>query len=142
MLMLLPCVGVASSPPDINEFLQAAERGDVAQLRTLLERGADVNAGQPGSGITALMGAAAGGHLEAVRLLLEEGADVNAHSGEVGSTALMEAIESGHLEVVKVLLNGGADVNAKEEYGATALKIARAKRRTEIAAYLKAHGAR
>ncbi len=52
---------------------QAAERGDAAQLRQLLARGAGTDV-RDAYGQTALMRAAHGGFLDAARVLLESGA--------------------------------------------------------------------
>ena len=53
-----------------NEFVAAAEVGDVRKVRDLLRRGADINK-PDGDGWTALIAAAAEGHLEVVKMLLD-----------------------------------------------------------------------
>jgi hypothetical protein len=55
---------------------------------------------------------------------------------------LMQAAEEGTLEQVKDLPAKGGDVNAKDKSGRTALSLASAKKRSEIAQYLKARGAK
>lgn len=102
-----------------DELVRAATRGDLPRMKTLLERGADVNAdlrfgGRP------LTVAAYHGHVEVVRLLLAKEADVDAKD-RVGKTALMLAAERRDTPVVKLLLENGADVSAVDKNGRTAL---------------------
>ena len=55
----------------------AAAGGLTAQVRMMLDAGADPNAPYPSGGLTALHLAALGGHLQVVELLVKKGADVN-----------------------------------------------------------------
>lgn len=109
-----------------NELINAASIGELAEVKTLLDKGAPVNQ-TTRDGRTALMGAARKGHLEVIRLLLDNGAQVNLASKN-GWTALMMAALEGRLEVVRFLLNNGAKeidtaVNADSQ---TALIVAAA----------------
>src|SRR5262245_77978 len=61
--------------PWIDDWLEAAERGDLALIVELLQSGIDVNAGNS-INTTALMRAVSGGQVEVVRALLEHGADL------------------------------------------------------------------
>ncbi|MDS0138214.1 MULTISPECIES: ankyrin repeat domain-containing protein [unclassified Amycolatopsis] len=116
----------ADDPVEVrNEALSWAARNDRADaLRTLVARGADVNADVYRG--TALAWAAASGKLAAVRTLLELGADVNfpgtfggPNHGE-GVTALHLAAQSGHLDVIRVLVESGADPGARDAiFGST-----------------------
>ena len=106
----------------------AAIRGDVTEMRRLLEEKSDVNS-RDEDGWTALHFAAQGGRVEAVRLLLCNGAEIDAQSSKTGNTALMYAARdgnSGSEEVVKLLLERGADINLREWQmgGHTALSLA------------------
>lgn len=60
--------------PEVERWLEAAERGDTAAVLDFLGRGMDVNAGR--SGHTALLRAVSGRQTEMIRLLLEHGADL------------------------------------------------------------------
>jgi ankyrin repeat protein len=57
------------------KLVQAAKRGDLNEVRRLLEAGAGVDVSDR-YGRTALMEASREGHIDIVRLLLEKGADV------------------------------------------------------------------
>ena len=106
------------------DLLVATEKGHTTKLRTLLTRGADVNA-RDRHGFSALMKAALYGHTGIVEMLMERGADLNA-SDENGWTPLMSAASGGNPDIVELLLRKGADVNAKDRFGNTALFVAAA----------------
>ena len=80
----------------------AAMHGHVEVLRTLLERGAEVNARDRFSGATPLHAAASQGHADVITALLESGADPQQRNGR-GQTArdvclaAMSALVSEHL---------------------------------------------
>jgi hypothetical protein len=90
-----------------EEFWAAAKKGDVAALKTLLDKGVDVNA-KTQYGATALSYACDKGHVEVVKLLLERGADVNSRDTFYGEVPLGWALMRNHVEVIKVLLDKGA----------------------------------
>jgi ankyrin repeat protein len=94
-----------------HPLIEAAGRGDLELIKTLLDKGVDVN-GKNRTGGTPLTAAVANGQLDVARLLIETGADVNARD-HFGRTALMEAAHIGRLELVALLIEKGADVNAK-----------------------------
>ena len=79
----------------------AAGRGDVEELRALLDGGADVNAAGE-LGYTALHEAVGQGHLPAVKLLLEFGARTDLPN-EDGRTAVDLARDMGWYEILKVI---------------------------------------
>src|SRR5688572_4864460 len=72
------------------QLLDAAGKGDVAAVRSLLERGADIEADN-GRGGTPLYVAAEQGHAGVAKLLLERGADPNVKDLEWGRTPLRHA---------------------------------------------------
>lgn len=93
----------------------ASQAGDLAEMRRLLDGGADVNALDP-NGNTPLKYASAEPCLEAIRLLIARGADVNLADNR-GFTPLHCAAGHGFyeeaLEMVEALIASGADVNAR-----------------------------
>ena len=105
-LLLFP---LTSREQDINEELwTAARKGDVAAVKALLKRGADVNA-KFRYGATALSYAADKGHLDVVRTLLEHGADVNVKDTFYKATPIIWAAMKGHAQIVQALLDKGAE---------------------------------
>lgn len=107
LLMLSSAIFLTGCTPAL---VGSALRGDTNSVKTLLDKGADVNA-RDMDGNTALDWAAGEGHVEIVKLLLDRGADVNVKDKMLGFTPLMTATRSGHTEIVKLLLNRGVDVN-------------------------------
>jgi ankyrin repeat protein len=97
----------------------ASQKGQLDIVRSLLDRGYDVN-DRNTRRETALDVASRFGELEVARLLIERGADVNARD-RGGWTPLITALEYGQLEVARLLLDHGADVNAKNRDRNTAL---------------------
>ena len=93
---------------NLNEdFLAAARKGDVAKLKELLDKGADVNA-KTEYGATALAYACDKGHVEVVKLLLERGANVNVKDTFYGEMPLGWALQRDNVEIIKLLLDKGA----------------------------------
>jgi ankyrin repeat protein len=90
--------------------------GDLAKVRLLVGKGADVNA-RSAAGRTALMLASAyDGNSATVKLLLDHGADPKAQDS-TGGTALLLAARAGDAASVKLLLGKRADVNARAGSG-------------------------
>ncbi len=118
----------------------AVLKGDLAMVRMLADRGADVNAKTPG-GATPLHDAALKGYEQIAAVLMEHGAQVNARDG-YGATPLHDAAMGGHTSLVQLLLDRGADVNAREtESGATPIYSAAGMGRDDVVLLLLARGA-
>jgi ankyrin repeat protein/formylglycine-generating enzyme required for sulfatase activity len=133
----------ADQTSELNlELFNAANNGDLAQVKQLIEEGADVNSVNK-TGITALMRASQQGHLDVAKFLVNNGADVNAAAtgGLNGFTALMFASMNGHSDVVKFLVDKGADVNTHGPIGDTPLFIASSMGNLDLVKFLVAKGA-
>lgn len=100
----------------------AAERGNGALVRTLLDAGADVNAAQA-DGMTALHWAVYRDDAEAAALLVRAGADVNA-ANAYGVPPLSLAATNGSTAIVTLLLDAGAHATATLRGGETVLMTA------------------
>jgi ankyrin repeat protein len=87
----------------------AIKAGKTAEVASLIEKGADVNA-RFGNGSTPLMQAADIGRLDMAHLLISKGAEVNSKNG-ADFTPLMYAVAAGHDRIVQLLLARGADVH-------------------------------
>ncbi|MHB8914551.1 MAG: ankyrin repeat domain-containing protein [Thiobacillus sp.] len=110
-----------------HSLFSAAQAGDVALIRTLLEAGAD-HAALDEAGETALMHAAHAGHLQAVKALLAAGAPPDFKS-EQGWTALAKAAynaetECGYPQVIAALHEAGAELDTRIFFGITPLMLA------------------
>jgi len=120
-----------------NELIKSSSDGHLEVVKSLIDKGADVNVKDSGDW-TALIWSSAYEHLDIVKYLIGKGADVNAKDNG-GYTALMESSSNGHLEVVKYLIEQGADVNAENKYGWTALMKSSYKGHLEVFKYLIPH---
>ena len=104
----LALVVSAAGPPE-SPVADAAMRGDMDEVRTLLRSGADVNAAQ-GDGMTALHWAAEAGNAELAEVLVFAGANLEAQTRLGGFTPLLVASRAGNEHLVETLLGAGADV--------------------------------
>lgn len=151
---LAPVAPTATPQAQLNAALvKAVNNSDAAEIKALLDRGADPNArdiprkkqerARFPHPPTVLMLAARGGHAAIVKLLLDQGADVRAWGDDryyVSGTALNEVDGTDALEITKLLLDRGADVNARDNAGRTPL-ISAAYGNVEMVRLLLAHGA-
>ncbi len=114
---------LAAATPLESPVADAAQSGDIEQVRTLLRQGADVNAPQA-DGLTALHWAALNDDAATLEVLLYAGATVEPLTRVGGYTPLHLAARSGNASVVAALLEAGADPDAWTDTGVTALHFA------------------
>jgi uncharacterized protein len=118
-VLMLPLAARAQAalPP----LVAAAEGGDMATLRQLLDGGAAVNE-RDARGRNAVLAATQGGHEAAARLLIQRGADVNAQD-EIEDSAFLLAGARGHTGIVRAALGAKPppDFKRTNRYGGTAL---------------------
>jgi ankyrin repeat protein len=91
-------------------LMRAAAFGTTAELKSLLQKGADPNA-KNAQGATALLYAIP--EESKVRALLEKGANVNVQTKQGRTPLHMAAAIDGGVNTVRLLLDKGADVNAR-----------------------------
>jgi hypothetical protein len=96
---------------DDRQLFEAARRGDVPALRTMLDAAPDkLPARDQPYEWSLLHHAAFAGHLEAVDFLLARGLDVNTRERGDNAYAMHFAASAGHLDVVRRLADAGGDV--------------------------------
>jgi uncharacterized protein len=100
----------------------AAVKGDVATVKSLLAQKADVNAPQA-DGATAIQWAAYTNNQALADLLIKSGANVK-QANHDGATPLSLAAINGNAAMIEKLLQAGADPNERQPNGETALMLA------------------
>jgi uncharacterized protein len=105
-----------------SDVADAAMRGEVAAVRTLIATKADVNAAQ-NDGATALHWAVFKGNREMAETLIRAGANPKAANRE-GVTPLWLASVNGDAALIRALLDAGADPNEALPLGRTPLMLA------------------
>ena len=100
MWLLMATATVYGQQPLVYVTIQeAAEQGNLADVKQHLQKGAAVNA-KDKDGYTPLMAAAINGNLDVVKFLVDKGADVNAR-GNDGETPLTLATKQDVVEFLK-----------------------------------------
>ena len=137
-----------SADPKVTALVQAASRGDVAEIDRLLAEGVAVNAeapaplpggnsipglaqlfpgGVPQIAMTPLVAAIAHKQRPAAARLLERGADPNLSNSRFG-TPIHGAVSAGDTDLLQLLIERGADVNARNAQGQSPLQVLSATR--------------
>ena len=130
---------IAATPSDAP-IADAAQRGDVQAVRSLLRQGEDPNAAQA-DGMTALHWAALNGEIEIAEVLLYAGATAKAGTRLGNYTPLHLASRGGHAAVARAVLEAGADADAVTTTGVTPLHFAAQADAAEVIRALVEHGA-
>ena len=138
--LVLALAVLGAGGPGNSPVADAAERGDLEVVRTLLRDGADVNTAQS-DGRTALHWAAIRNDIEIARTLLYAGATARATTRLGGYTPLHLASRAGSAEVAGLILEEGADPNVFTSTGVTAMHFAADADAPAVVALLAAHGA-
>ena len=99
--IVVAAAAAASAQPPRVPLIEAVKTGDAAAVRTLLDRGADVNAAEP-DGTTALHWAAHNEDLDVAARLVEAGAEVDATT-RYGVAPLALAATNGSPETLRML---------------------------------------
>lgn len=136
-IILATLPGVAVGDTRISD---AAQKGNLAVVQSLLKQNVDVNAAQ-GDGNTALHWAAYRDDLEMARLLIQAGANVKVRTRLGGMTPLHLAATNGSAAIIDLLLKAGADPNVANGNGTTALMLAAASGKVDAIKFLLDGGA-
>lgn len=136
--LVLPLL-VVPRPPDAP-VADAAERGDLEAVRTLIASGADPDGAQ-GDGMTGLHWAAQRGDAEIASMLIDAGAELEAGTRLGAYTPLHVASRVGQGALVALLVGAGADVDARTTTDVTPLHLAAGSGSAEAVAALVDGGA-
>ena len=131
---------LVAATPNESPVADAAERGEVEEIRSLLRQGADPSAAQP-DGMTALHWSALNNQIEIAGTLIFAGATLEPTTRVGGYTPLHLASRSGNSEVVAALLEAGANPDLLTGTGAAALHFAAEANAVEVVNALALHGA-
>lgn len=119
----------------------AASRGNLIEVRKLVNSGANINA-RNNQRLTPLMSAAHRGHANVIRYLLTKGANARARQNENNSkTALIYAVENGNVNSVRALIRH-SNLNARDENMRSALTAAANLKKPNIVRMLMHAGAK
>jgi len=138
-VVLLIAASLVVSAAGRPAVIEAVRKGDREALRTLLQKGANVNEAEA-DGATALHWASYRDDLQSVDALLKAGAKINA-ANDLGATALWTAAQNGSEVMVKRLLDAGANPNLALLSGETPLMVASRTGSVGVAELLIAKGA-
>jgi ankyrin repeat protein len=119
---------------------EAAARGNISTVKSLIEKGAEIDEREEIFLRTALHRAVTAGNKEVVELLLSYGANPNARDSR-GYTALHYAAINDNKKMVELLITKGADIKVKDASGNTPLYIALRSGHKNIADMLLGKGA-
>jgi len=105
-----------------SPLIEAAKKGDVATVRALIAKRADVNE-TARDGSTALLWAAYQSDLPMTQALIAAGAKPNTPN-KYGITPLLQASRTGSAPIIQALLRAGGDLKVTHTEGETALMAA------------------
>lgn len=109
--------------PVVTEIISAAQRGDLATIRELVESGKATVNDRDSQNVTPLHWAAINAQLATCRYLIEQGADVDAVGGDLQATPLQWAARNGYLYIIHLLISRNADPNFTDTQGYNALHL-------------------
>lgn len=132
-------VNDAATTDGMTALHYAAENGDTAVVKFLIEHGADIKAQDYVLSKSVIHFAAENGNLECIKYLTEKGADL-LDKDCFGATPLHYAARSNHLDVVKYLVSKKIDYTATDTRKWTAMHYAASGGSLDVVKYLLSKG--
>ncbi|XP_066468693.1 cyclin-dependent kinase 4 inhibitor B-like [Tiliqua scincoides] len=118
-----------------HQLANAAARGHLEEVRSLLESGADPN-GVNFFGRTPIQ-VMKMGCPQVAELLLQSGANPNLPDPSTGTLPVHDAAQEGFLDTLKVLLQGGARLDLQDHWGRLPLDLAEERKQDHVLQYLQ-----
>ncbi len=146
-LSSLPLCLCAVEQTDCASLLESAKRGDLARVRELIGKGADVNC-RGEYGYTPLLMAVRYDRLEIAETMIAKGAEINVDTDldwqqkEWGFTPLLWAVNNSYVDMAALLLGSGASVGRQGRGRDVPLLIAARKDSLPLVEMLIARGAK
>ncbi len=127
----------------LDSLLDAAEAGNLEEVKRLVAEGADIEERQTewGHQDNSLQIAVVNGHIEIAKYLLSQGADPNSTGRVTWRYPIMLAVENDDVAMARTLIEAGADVHAQGRGKSTALHLAALSGNEELANLLLEKGA-
>jgi ankyrin len=138
--MLALTVPTVTAAEDVPALVMAADTGDIAAVRQLLNNHTDPNTSDS-KGLTALNWAAYSGRLDVAQELIAHGAKVDSNTNKDKWTPLINAAAQGHPDIVAFLLDHGANISATSATYCQPLAFAVENDHTAVAELLLRRGA-
>ncbi|KAL4077498.1 hypothetical protein J3A83DRAFT_4214067 [Scleroderma citrinum] len=116
-------ISYARPSQPLAEIISAAQRGDLATIRELIESGNATVNDRDEQNVTPLHWAAINAQLATCRYLIEQGADIDAVGGDLQATPLQWAARNGYLYVIHLLISHNADPTFADTQGYNSLHL-------------------
>lgn len=140
LVILAACLSLLACQAFGDKIHDAAQGGDLASVKALIEKNPDLIDARDAEGRTPLHWACRGVHLEVIEYLVEKGADVNARDNN-RVVPLHSLATRNHAAAIEFLAANGANVDAVSYGGNAALHYAAISDAADAAAVLAKKGA-
>jgi ankyrin repeat protein len=124
-IKLLLASGAKPQPNEFSIGLNGAiSHENFAEMKFMIDHGANVNYCDPATGATPLLSALNRSNVQITKFMIDRGANVNYCYPSTGETPLMSALRRSDVQIAKVLMQHGADPKVRDKNGKTALDYA------------------
>jgi cyclase len=134
-------LGLFVSGAFAQDLVEAVKAGDLAKVKTIVERDPKIINNPSASGETILFAAIAARQPAIIEYFVAKGADVNVRTNSLMTPLLAACRRNLSLDSIKLLVEKGADVNAASKYQGRPLDIAQENGDEAVVRYLTSKGA-